>query len=54
MHGLRSPGDLQRFLAVFSAVRYLFLPPRSHHSSLANLHRLNAMAKRKAIAGVAE
>ena len=54
MQGLRSLGGLQRFLAVFSAVRNLFVPPRSHHSSLANLHQLDAMAKRKAVAGVAE
>jgi putative transposase len=54
MQGHRSLGGLQRLLAVFSAVRNLFVPPRLHHSLLANLHRLDAMAKRKAVAGVAE
>jgi putative transposase len=29
MQGFRSPGGLQRFVAVFSAVRNLFVPPRS-------------------------
>jgi putative transposase len=45
MQGFRSPGDLQRFVSVFSAVRNLFVPPRSRRSALAtHLHRLNAMA----------
>ena len=29
MQGFRSPGGLQRFIAVFSAVRNIFVPPRS-------------------------
>jgi putative transposase len=54
MQGFRSPRGLQRFMSVFSAVRNLFVPPRSHHSALAtHLHRLNAMAEWKSAAGVA-
>jgi putative transposase len=50
----RSPAGLQRFVAVFSAVRNLFVPPRSHRSALAtHLHRLNAVAQWKAVAGIA-
>jgi putative transposase len=45
MQGFRSPAGLQGFVAVFSAVRNLFVPPRSRRSALAtNLHRLNAVA----------
>jgi putative transposase len=54
MLGFRSPGGLQRFTTVFSAVRNLFTPPRSRRSALAtHLHRLNAMAEWKSAAGVA-
>jgi putative transposase len=53
MQGFRSPGGLQRFVSVFSAVRNLFVPTRSRRSALAtHLHRLNAMAAWKAAAGV--
>jgi putative transposase len=53
MQGFRSPAGLQRFVAVFSAVRNLFVPPRSHHPALAtHLHRLNALAQWKAVAGI--
>jgi putative transposase len=52
MQGFRSPGGLQRFTTIFSAVRNLFVPPRSHRSALAmHLHRLTAMAEWKAVAG---
>jgi putative transposase len=52
MQGFRSPGGLQRFVTIFSAVRNLFVPPRSRHSALAtHLHRLTAMAEWKAVAG---
>ena len=52
MQGFRSPGGLQRFIAVFSAVRNLFVPPRSRRSALStHLHRLNAVAQWKAVAG---
>jgi putative transposase len=53
MQGFRSPGGLQRFVAIFSAVRNLFVPPRFRRSALAtHLHRLNAMAHWKTVAGV--
>jgi putative transposase len=46
MQGFRSPRHLQRFVSVFSAVRNLFVPPRSRRSAPAtHLHRLNAMAE---------
>jgi putative transposase len=54
MQGCRSPGGLQRFSSVFSAVRNLFVPPRSRRSALpTHLHRLNAMAAWKSAACVA-
>ncbi|MBO1908025.1 IS6 family transposase [Microvirga sp. 3-52] len=53
MQGFRSVGGLQRFTSVFSAVRNLFVPFRSHQSALAtHLHRLRAMAAWKSLAGV--
>jgi putative transposase len=53
MQGFRSVGGLQRFTSVLSAVRNLFVPPRSHQSALAtHLHRLQAMAEWNAAAGV--
>lgn len=53
MQGFRSPGSLQRFVAAFSAVRNLFVPPRLSRSALAtHLHRRGAMAHWKAVAGV--
>jgi putative transposase len=54
MQGYRSAGGLQRFVSVFSAVRNLFVPPRSRRSALStHLHRLNAMAEWKSAAGIA-
>jgi putative transposase len=54
MQGFRSPRDLQRFVNVFSAVRNLFVPPRSSRSAAATrLHRLNAMAEWKSAANIA-
>ncbi|ANY82298.1 transposase (plasmid) [Microvirga ossetica] len=54
MQGFRSPSYLQRFVSVFSAVRNLFVPPRSRRSAPAiHLHRLNAMAEWKAMANIA-
>ncbi len=54
MQGFRSPRYLQRFVSVFSAVRNLFVPPRSRRSARATyLHRLNAMAEWKVAANVA-
>ncbi|MER9851196.1 IS6 family transposase [Mesorhizobium sp. M0106] len=53
MQGFRSPGSLQSFVSTFSAVRNLFVPPRSKRSAFQiHLHRLNAMAQWKAAAGV--
>jgi putative transposase len=53
MQGFRSPGGLQRFTSVFSAVRNLFVPPRSRRFALAaHLHRLAAMAEWKSAACV--
>ena len=52
--GFRSPRYLQRFVSVFSAVRNLFVPPRSRRSARAtHLHRVNAMAAWKVAANVA-
>lgn len=51
--GFRSPGALQRFVSIFSALRNLFVPPRSKRSALAtHIHRLQAMAEWKAVAVV--
>ena len=53
MQGFRSPGGLQRFVAVFSAFRNHFVPPRSRRSALAtHFHRLDAMAQWKAVARI--
>jgi putative transposase len=52
MQGFRSPGSLQRFISIFSALRNLFVPPRSKRSALAiHIHRLQAMAEWKAAIG---
>jgi putative transposase len=54
MQGFRSPRYLQRFVSVFSAVRNLFVPPRSSRPAPAtHLHRLNAMAEWKSAANIA-
>jgi putative transposase len=54
MQGFRSPRYLQRFVSVFSAVRNLFVPPRSRRSAAAtHLHRLNAMAEWETAANIA-
>lgn len=53
MQGFRSPGGLQRFVSVFSAVRNLFLPTRSQRSAFQNrIHRIQAIAEWQAAAGV--
>ena len=50
MQGFRSWPGLQRFVSTFSAVRNLFVPPRSHRSAFAtHLHRLSAMAEWKSV-----
>ncbi len=53
MQGFRSLGSLQRFVSIFSALRNLFVPPRSKRSALStHIHRLQAMAEWKAVTGV--
>ena len=53
MQGFRSLGSLQRFVSIFSALRNLFVPPRSKRSALStHIHRLRAMAEWKAVTGV--
>lgn len=50
MQGFRSPGALQRFVSIFSAVRNLFVPSCSQRSALGiRNHRLQAMAEWKAV-----
>jgi len=50
MQGFRSPGGLQRFISIFSAVRNLFVPSRSQRSALGiRSHRLQAMAQWNAV-----
>lgn len=52
MQGFRSPGGLQRFVSVFSAVRNLFVPPRTRRSAFQNrVYRIQAIAEWKAVAG---
>lgn len=50
MQGFRSVGSLQRFISVFSALRNLFVPPRSKRNALhVHNHRLTAMAEWKTV-----
>jgi putative transposase len=50
MQQFRSPGGLQLFVTIFSAIRNLFVPSRSHRSALqTHMHRLQAMAEWKAV-----
>jgi putative transposase len=52
MQGFRSPGGLQQFVSIFSALRNLFVPPHQKRSALAiHIHRLKAMAEWKAATG---
>ena len=54
MQGFRSPGGLQRFVSVFSAVRNLFVPPTRRRSALATrYHRLEALGEWRRAAGLA-
>jgi putative transposase len=51
MQGFRSWSGLQRFVPIFSAIRNLFVPPRSHRTASGiRLHRLAAIADWKSIA----
>jgi putative transposase len=53
MQGFRSPGNLQRFVSIFSALRNLFVPPRSQHTALAiHLHRVSAFAHWKSVTAI--
>ncbi len=53
VQGFRSPGGLQRFTSVFSAVRNLFVPPASRRPALStHLHRLAAFARWRSAAGL--
>ncbi|EAV41001.1 transposase [Stappia aggregata IAM 12614] len=46
MQGFRSPGGLQRFVSIFSALRNHFVPPRSHRwAQHIRNHRLLTMAE---------
>lgn len=52
MQGFRSPGGLQRFVSIFSAVRNHFAPPHSSRfAQYIHKHRLLAMAEWKAMTG---
>ena len=54
MQAFRSSGSLQRFLSAFSALRNLFVPPRTKRTALAiHLHRISALAHWKSVTGVA-
>jgi putative transposase len=54
MQGFRSPGGLQRFVSIFSAVRNLLIPPARRRSALATrLHRLEAIDAWRQFAGLA-
>jgi len=54
MQGFRSSGSLQRFLSAFSALRNLFVPPRTKRTALAiHLHRISALAHWKSVTDVA-
>jgi hypothetical protein len=46
MQSFRSPGSLQRFVSVFSAIRNLFVPPHSQRSAFQSRgHRIRAIAE---------
>ena len=54
MQRFRSPGALQRFISVFSAVRNLFVPTHLIKTAIdRHLHRLSALAHWKGMAGIA-
>lgn len=54
MQRFRSPGALQRFTSVFSAVRNLFVPPHSKRSAMiVHLHRLRAIEHWRSVTGTA-
>jgi putative transposase len=53
MQGFRSPGGLQQFVSIFSALRNHFVPCHQNRSAFQiHLHRLTAIAEWKAAASV--
>jgi putative transposase len=53
MQAFRSSGSLQRFLSAFSAIRNLFVPPRTKRTALSrHLHLVSAFAHWKSVAAV--
>jgi putative transposase len=54
MQRFRSPGALQCFASVFSAIRNLFVPGHLNHSAIEiHLHRLRAIAHWRGVTGTA-
>lgn len=54
MQLFRSPGALQRFTSVFSAVQNLFVPTHLKKTAIdVHLHRLRALAHWKGMTGIA-
>jgi putative transposase len=54
MQGFQSPGSLQRFISIFSALRNLFVTSGHKRSALAiHIHRIRAIAHWKAVTGAA-
>ncbi|MDF2810940.1 MAG: transposase [Microvirga sp.] len=52
MQTFRSPGGMQAFVSIFSALRNLFVPPHSKRSAIqVHVHRLQAMAEWKFATG---
>jgi putative transposase len=52
MQTFRSPGGMQAFVSIFSALRNLLVPPHSKHSAIQrHVHRLQAMAEWKSATG---
>jgi len=54
MQGFRASGGLQRFTAVFSAIRNHFVPSHHKHTALAtHSSKIRAMAQWRAVTGTA-
>ncbi|MBR0560726.1 hypothetical protein KB213_11775 [Neokomagataea sp. TBRC 2177] len=54
MQKFRSPGDCQRYVFIFSAVRNLFVPPAANSNALTrHIHRLQAFAQWKSATSLA-
>ncbi len=51
MQRFKSPGQLQRFVTMFSGLRNLFVPPHNQRCAIdIHLHRLSAFAQWKTAA----